>query len=159
MTASLPDARHLFAGKGDQADLLRVAEKLGLGERIHFLGFRRDVEDLFAASDFSVVASVAGEGVSGVLRESMACGVPVITTDVGGNAELVRNEETGLVVPPGRPELLCAAMIRFVKDEELRLRIAHEGRKDVVENHSAGTRGRRIIALYEEIFREKGLAF
>ncbi|MCZ7583845.1 MAG: glycosyltransferase [Deltaproteobacteria bacterium] len=91
----LPGVVHLFAGKGDQSVLRENVAELGLEGRVHFLGFRDDVEDLYAASDFSVVASVAGEGVSGVLRESMACGVPVITTDVGGNAELVTHGQTG----------------------------------------------------------------
>jgi L-malate glycosyltransferase len=154
-----PEAFHLFAGSGDASAFLQEAKERNVADRVRFLGFRTDMEDLFASSDFSVVASVAGEGVSGVLRESLACGVPVITTDVGGTAELVEDGRTGFVVPKSDPPALANAMRRIIEDKETAGRMRDEGRRMVLKNFSAEARAGRIISLYEEIFREKNLSF
>lgn len=154
---SHPEAHHLFAGKGDQTQWREEAERLGVADRVHFLGFRKDVADLYAACDFSVVASFAGEGVSGVLRESMACRVPVITTDVGGNAELVRDGETGLVAPINDPPALAEAMRRMIEDRAFHDAATEAGYRDVIDRHGADARAKRVFAVYKEVMREKGL--
>lgn len=146
-----PRAVHVFAGSGDATEWRATADRLGLGDAVRFLGFRADVERLFAAADASVIASFAGEGVSGVLRESLACAVPVITTDVGGNAELVRHESTGLVVPMRDPPALASAMARLIDDPALSNRLADDGRKEVVENYSVEARAKRIFKLYGDV--------
>lgn len=146
-----PGAVHLFAGKGDASAWMARAAELGLGDAARFLGFRRDVERLFAAADASVVSSFAGEGVSGVLRESMACAVPVITTDVGGNAELVTDGATGLVVPMRDPPALASAMARMKDDVALRTAMAQSGLALVRERHSDDARAARIFSLYETL--------
>ncbi len=157
LSENFPGLVHLFAGKGDYSRFEEKAKKLGIGDKVRFLGFRNDVEDLFSACDFSVVSSFAGEGVSGVLRESMACGVPVITTDVGGNAELVRHEEIGLVTPMKDTEGLAAAMERMIADQALREKLKENGLRLVRERYSAQARAEKIFALYDEILREKGI--
>ena len=152
-----PNCRHLFAGSGDPEPLKKQAAELGLANHVIFAGFRSDVPDLFAASFASVFPGFAGEGVSGVLRESLACGVPVITTDVGGNAELIRHESFGLVTPRRKPEALAAAMARLLDDRPLAGRLAEQGRRFVLENHSQQARNRRVFDLYRRIARSKGL--
>lgn len=150
-----PRLVHLFAGRGDSAALEKETGRLGLGRVVRFLGFRKDMEALYAASDFSVVASFAGEGVSGVLRESMACRIPVITTDVGGNPELVRDGETGIVVPMKDSPALAAAMDRLIRDRELYERVRDRGWERVVKKFSAKARAEKIFRLYEEVLAEK----
>ncbi|MBZ0272603.1 glycosyltransferase family 4 protein [bacterium] len=155
-----PAAVHLFAGKGDAGSSIKKARDLGLPDaNIRFLGYRDDVPDLLAASDALVIASFAGEGVSGVLREAMACRVPVVTTDVGGNAELVRDGQTGLVVPPRDPAAMAAALARLADDANLRARLTDAAYADVLANHTHEARAKRVFAIYEEIFREKGMSF
>jgi glycosyltransferase involved in cell wall biosynthesis len=151
LSGKFPNLVHLFAGKGDTTAFQSEATKLKIADRVRFLGFRTDVEDILSAADFSAVSSFAGEGVSGVLRESMACGVPVITTDVGGNAELVRHEEFGLVTPMKDPAALAAAMERMITDHALRRKLQENGLKLVREHHSATARAKKTFALYEEI--------
>jgi glycosyltransferase involved in cell wall biosynthesis len=153
---SHPGCRHLFAGSGKGEQIRRKAKELGLADRVIFAGFRTDVPELLAASDVSVFPGFAGEGVSGVLRESLACEVPVITTDVGGNAELIEHQRYGLVVPMRNPAALSSAMQRLVDDPALSSQLAQDGRKFVLKNHSAESRGRRIIDLYLQIARKKG---
>jgi glycosyltransferase involved in cell wall biosynthesis len=154
-----PELWHVFAGAGEASPLRELATKLGAADRVIFAGFRRDMERVYAASDLSVVASFAGEGVSGVLREAMACGLPVITTAVGGNTELVRDGELGLVVPPRNPEALAAAIGRLLADPALTRRLAEAGRAEVLARYSTAARAAHIFAVYESVFRDKGLAF
>ena len=151
-----PGCFHLFAGSGDPTALREQAVALGIADQVIFAGFRKDVPDLFAAADVSVFPGFAGEGVSGVLRESLACGVPVITTDVGGNAELIRNEQYGLVVEKRNPEALAAAMTRLLEEPEMARELAEAGRAHVLENHSAEARNRRMFDLYKKIAMGKG---
>ncbi|NLH49824.1 MAG: glycosyltransferase family 4 protein [Myxococcales bacterium] len=159
LRAAHPELWHVFAGGGDQAPWRERAAELGVADRVIFAGFRRDMERVYAAADLSVMPSFAGEGVSGVLREAMACGLPVITTDVGGNAELVRDGETGLVVPIRQPAALAGALQRLVVDRELAARLAGAGAALVRSQFSVAHRMERILALYEEVFRDKGLPF
>lgn len=148
-----PALWHVFAGGGDRNELRASAAKLGVAERVVFAGFRRDMERVYAAADLSVLPSFAGEGVSGVLREAMACALPVITTDVGGNTELVRDGEVGLVVPRRDPAALAAAIGRLIEDRALSRRLAEAGRQLVLENYSAETRAAKIFALYDDVLR------
>jgi glycosyltransferase involved in cell wall biosynthesis len=87
----------------------------------------------------------------------MACGLPVITTDVGGNAELVRHGENGLVTPVADPEALAAAMKTLLSNKAYADRLAEEGLRDVRQNHSAHIRAQRIFKLYEQIAVSKGI--
>ncbi len=154
-----PELWHVFAGAGEQSQLREEAERLGVADRLVFAGFRRDMERVYAGCDMSVVASFAGEGVSGVLREAMACGLPVITTDVGGNAELVRDGELGLVVPPRNPPVLAAAIERLAADRPLARRLADAGRDEVLSRFSPAARAANIFAVYESVFQAKGVPF
>jgi glycosyltransferase involved in cell wall biosynthesis len=154
---SHPQLWHVFAGSGEQGALREQAARRGVADRVIFAGFRRDMERVYAAADLSAMPSFAGEGVSGVLREAMACGLPVVTTDVGGNAELVRDGELGLVVPLRQPPALAAALARLADDRALAARLAIAGQTLVRERFSVEARARNVLALYEEVFREKGL--
>jgi glycosyltransferase involved in cell wall biosynthesis len=84
---------------------------LGLGARVHFVGPRRPQElSLYlSAADVFVLASRL-EGWANVLLEAMACGLPIVATDVGGNAEVVADDRLGLIVPFGAPQELAQAL-------------------------------------------------
>ncbi len=136
-------------------DLKYVAAELGIESQIIFAGFRQDMTDVYEAATASAFPGFAGEGVSGVLRESLACGVAVVTTDVGGNAELIQHEKYGLVVPKRKPEEMAKAMARLLDDPGFLNQLAKQGRDFVVENHSVDARNRRIFNLYQAILKPK----
>lgn len=90
--------------------LRRLAGELGLGERVHFPGHRDDVAALMAGMDAVVLASTGFESLPTVLIEACALGRPTVATAVGGVREIVRDGETGLVVPPADAPALARAM-------------------------------------------------
>jgi sugar transferase (PEP-CTERM/EpsH1 system associated) len=91
----------------------------GLGERVWLTGERADIPALMQSFDFFVLPSRA-EGISNTILEAMASGLSVIATDVGGNAELVLEGETGTLVPPANPEAMAAALAQLTADAALR---------------------------------------
>src|SRR5262245_7659766 len=107
----------LCAGRDDGAGpALRVrAQDLGLGAHVRWLGLRDDVPDLLAASDVGILVSHE-EGFSNSVLESMAAGLAMIVSDVGGNAEAVEDQVSGLVVPPRDPAPLGRAILRLAND-------------------------------------------
>ncbi|PYV52780.1 MAG: hypothetical protein DMG96_17525 [Acidobacteria bacterium] len=108
MGLDLPDFELLFVGDGPLRPVLeREAEQLQIRERVRFVGDRGDIQALLVSMDVSVVRS-RSESLSNVILESMAAGVPVVATDVGGNRELLDNER-GLLVPPDNSEALAWA--------------------------------------------------
>jgi glycosyltransferase involved in cell wall biosynthesis len=121
----------ILAGDGPDAELLRrQASELSLDGRARFLGPqpRAHVLELLKAAD-AVVLSSAWENFPHVLVEALGVGTPVISTSTGGVTEIVRDGENGLLVPPGNPEALAAAVRRYFGDPELeaRLRAAARG--------------------------------
>jgi len=111
-----PSTVLLIAGRGDcEAALRDQAGKLGIGERVRFLGLRTDIANLLAISDVFILPSLS-EGLSIAILEAMAAGRPVVTTKVGGTPELVLDGETGLLVAPTDVSALSAAAIRLLLD-------------------------------------------
>jgi glycosyltransferase involved in cell wall biosynthesis len=100
----------------DGADATARVKTLGIQDHVTLAGFRTDMPEVLSLLSASVVSSLAGEGFSGVLRESMCMGVPVVATAVGGNAELVKDGQTGFLVPPGNAEALAEALRRLLTD-------------------------------------------
>jgi len=93
------------------------------------------------------------DGIPNVLTESMAMGLPVIATNLSGIPELVENEKTGLLVPPGRPDQLAQSMLRLLTDGELRNRVMAAGKQRVVQDFD----NRRLIQELARIYRKEGI--
>lgn len=110
----------LVVGDGPEKErLLETQERLGLEGKIIFTGLRTDVPRLFGVIDILVMPSLR-EGFPIVALEAMAQGVPVVATDVGGNKELVINNETGLLVPVEDSNGLAEALVRLFRDKDKR---------------------------------------
>jgi glycosyltransferase involved in cell wall biosynthesis len=109
--------RLLCVGRDDGIlpELRRRAVELGLEGHVLWLGARPDVPDLLAASDLGLLTSHQ-EGFSNAVLEAMAAGLPLVVTDVGGNAEAVLDGATGRVVPPRDPARLAAAILELALD-------------------------------------------
>lgn len=151
VSAAIPDVRFLVVGDGDKREELEgYAKSLGIAERVSFLGFQKDVPKLIFGCTITVLSSISGEGSPGVLKESMAAGVPVVTTDVGGSKEIVEDGVTGFVVPPKNSKALASAMIKLLTDDELRERMTLEGLRKVKE-FSVDTMVEKTESLYKSL--------
>lgn len=121
--------RLLLVGDGPQeAELRRQAAAYHLDEQVTFLGRRDDVEAVLADADVFVRPSLS-EGMSLAVLEAMACGLPVIATDVSGTRQLIRHGTDGIVVQPGSVPQLSEALERLLRDAPLRQRLGHNARQ------------------------------
>ncbi len=134
LSQTFPGAEFLLVGDGPlRPELSQMAAELGIKEKVIFAGERHDIPAMLASLDVSVLIS-SSESLSNVILESMAAGVPVVATDVGGNPELVKHGETGLLVPMGNEEKLVEALARLVRDPDLRSHYAARS-KDFARAH------------------------
>jgi len=138
----------LEQGGAYRSALERLAQTLGIRERVVFAGRRDDVPGLMAGCEVVCLPSRA-EGLPLVLLEAMAQGKPVVASAVGGVPELVVDGETGLLVPPGDVEALAQALRRVLGDPELARRLGEAGRRRVRERFSAAAAADRVLSLYE----------
>jgi glycosyltransferase involved in cell wall biosynthesis len=135
----LPAARLTVIGDGPERTSLaaQIAEG-SLGDRVTLRGrvSEAELKDAYASSDVLVLPSILDargdtEGLGVVLLEAMSYGVPVIGSNLGGITDIVRDGETGLLVPPGDPVQLAAALQRLATDRDLAQRLGEGGRKHV----------------------------
>jgi glycosyltransferase involved in cell wall biosynthesis len=146
------DARFVLVGTGASEGPLRsLAASLGIAEAVRFLGFRDDVPEITAALTVSVLPSVDCDASSAVLKEALACGVPVVATAIGGATEIVRDGETGLVVPPRDPGLLAEAILALLRDPERASEMGRLGSRDVAERFTPERLGRETAAVYAAV--------
>lgn len=154
--SAFPYARFLLIGDGrERAGLEKVVTEHGLGNNILFLGHRNDVPDVLSCCDLSVLPSWA-EGMPNAVLESMAAGLPVIATRVGGTPEIIEDGTSGLLVPPRSPQALADAILRVLRDPELARRLAVAGRERVLTCFSFDRVLRELRELYEEAWSRSG---
>ncbi len=132
---------------GIGAELRALARHLGVAERVRWLGQRDDASALLAAADIGILCSHQ-EGFSNAILEGMAAGLPMLVTDVGGNAEAVVDGETGLVVPAHDPARLGAALASLAGDPARRRALGAAGRRRVSENFTLDA----CVAAYERLY-------
>jgi glycosyltransferase involved in cell wall biosynthesis len=143
-----------IAGDGPERGALeRRARALGLTQRVRFLGRRDDAGDLLAACDVFVLPSRL-EGLGVAALEAMAAARPVVASAVGGLAEAVVHERTGLLVPPEDPGALAAALARLLRDPSLRARLGEAGPTRVREKYTNESMVEAYEALYAEVLAE-----
>ena len=145
-----PDVHFVVVGKGPlRAELERRAEALGLGERTHFTGVRDDVPDLIARSQL-VVFSSDWEGLSLAALESLAAGVPLVSTDVAGMRSLL-GSGGGLIVAERTPEALADGVDALLADEHRRSEMGQRARSLVAERFSPAVMASGYNELYERL--------
>ena len=143
--------RLLVAGDGPQrVEVETEIRAAGIGDITWLAGERSDVPEVMGALDIFALPSRA-EGISNTILEAMASGLPVVATDVGGNAELVAAGETGALVPAQNPGAMAQALLRYTSDAALRQNHGAAGRKRVEQNFSIDNMVARYTNLYEQL--------
>ena len=146
-----PDLTVLVAGTGPKEEALKAkVTELGLAARVLFLGFRKDVADLYAASDIAAVPSIWPEAFGYAAIEALAVGTPVIASNHGALPELVPEGQAGLLIPPGNAPALAAALDKLLSDPALRSQYGNFGRS-WVERYEAAPVAREYLRLYERL--------
>lgn len=137
-----------IAGRGEAEMALRqLAAELGIGGRVHLLGLRSDVPDLLAAADLFVLPS-RSEGLPLALVEAMGASLPIVSTEVGGIAEVVRRDIEATLVPPENPAQMAAALVRLISNAERREALGRAARARATSAYSVESMGDQYEALY-----------
>jgi glycosyltransferase involved in cell wall biosynthesis len=146
-----PTATFLIVGDGDlRNELEAAAAALGLRDRVRFLGWRRDLETIYGATDVFLLTS-RNEGTPVALIESMAAGCAGVSTNVGGVADVLSSDAVGLLAPDGDAATLAAHITTLLDDPPRRRRIGAAGRALVISRYGLDRLVDDIDTLYREL--------
>lgn len=144
----LPDVLAVLAGEGPERERLeRLADSLGVTSRVRFLGHRDDVPTLMTAADLVVLPSNV-EGLPLVLLEASALGRPIVASNVDGVGEIVEDQVSGLLTPPGDPAVLADALRAALEDPEQSSRLGEAARDRFLARFTAD----RMVRSYEQLY-------
>jgi glycosyltransferase involved in cell wall biosynthesis len=138
---------------GDGPEKPRIEEcvrRLRLDEYVTFTGQRSSAEPWYGIADVTVLSSLS-EGSPNALLEAMATNVPVVATAVGGVPEMVTNEESALLIAPGDPAAMSAAIARLLSEPELAQRLKKRGHELILERHDPEARTRKLVSIYRSL--------
>jgi glycosyltransferase involved in cell wall biosynthesis len=155
VVSMLPNVEFVLAGDGHLRPALEtLARRLGLAENTRFLGERSDIPEVMAALDVMVLFSLS-ESLPNVVLEAMAAGVPVVASRVGGVPELVRHEETGLLITPGDEDELAAAIVHLLTQPSVRVHYGKRAREVAKANFDVEYVTQQYQELYLQLLAEK----
>ena len=147
---TFPDIALIFVGKGPlQSDLAGRADRLGVSDRVRFLGWRNDVHEILPVFDLFVLPSL-NEGMGRVLVEAMAAGRPIVASRTGGVPDLVKDGKNGLLVPPGDVPALAEAVMYMIKHPDQAGKMGECGRKMCPE-FSRESMVDKLDSLYKDL--------
>jgi glycosyltransferase involved in cell wall biosynthesis len=150
-----PDAElHLIGDGSCREALLRQTRTPPLRGKVFLHGNSREVRAWLHKARLFVLAS-DHEGTPNAVLEAMSCALPVLATDVGGNAEAVLHEKTGLLTPAGDVAALAQGMLRLLNDAGERIRFGRAGRQRVLEFYSLQTMVEKHEEVYERVLRAR----
>jgi len=145
--------RFAIVGGGElQEQTEALARQLGISERVVFAGWWSEIEKVYADTDITVLTS-DNEGTPVCLIESLSAGVPVVSTDVGGVRDVVKDGESGLIALPADSSSLFAAIDELILNPELRMRMGERGRIAMRQRYSFDKLKSDIIAFYKSLLR------
>lgn len=146
-----PDIKFVLAGGGDSLEAMK--KLAGVAKNVVFLGPRDDIPALMTAADIFVLPSL-WEGLPYVLLEAAGRGLPIVASEVDGVVEVIRNGETGRLVPPGDSVALARAVAALVDDKDSAAKFAGKARALVEDNFSLESMNRTTEELYLEIVED-----
>lgn len=149
----LPGIRLILAGGGDPEEVRQMARSSGGLASVDFPGFVQNPATLYSEAALLVVPS-RREGLSNVLLEAQAWGIPAVATDIPGNRAVVTNGENGLLVPAGEAQAMAMAVVRVMTDHELRIRMGQAARARIAADFEIGRIAQRMQELYAKVVEE-----
>lgn len=150
-----PGTRFVLVGDGEKRSLFeKQARDLRVMPNFLFLGRRADIPEILASCDIAVLPSRA-EGLPNAVLEYMAAGLPVIVSRVGGNAGLVQDGVTGMLVPPEDSAALSTALLKLLSEAAMARRLAQAGHEFTVRNFSFERLVQDVDALYTELLSDE----
>ena len=151
IAASRSDVRFVWVWGGETAQEVRdEAHRLGIADRVDFVGYRPDARRLVAGANVFLLTS-RFEGLPYSLIEALAVGVPVVATDVTGTRDVVRHGVTGLLSPAGDVEGLASHVLSMLRDPKRAAALATAGREDVVQRFSIDTMVEATASVYRTV--------
>ena len=152
-----PHVRFVLAGDGEQRqNFEQQVAQLGLQNNFLFLGRRDDVPRILACCDIAVLPSQA-EGLPNAVLEYLAAGLPTVASRVGGNAEIIQDGKTGLLVPPDNSSALSEALLWLLRDPGLAANLGCCGREYVMSEFSFQRMIENTERLYTELLHQRGI--
>jgi len=157
LASEFPEARYLFVGERHsrkresvehEKAIRRIFREAGIGDRLFCLGFREDVPMILNEVDL-VVHTARQEPLGRVLLEAASCGRPIVATEVGGTAEILTDQVSGLLVRPDDLEALAAAIRRMLTDRQFRARLGRHARTSAVEKFVLAKAAARMRAFWK----------
>jgi glycosyltransferase involved in cell wall biosynthesis len=146
-----PDLEFLVAGAGpEEANLRRVARELEIADKVTFVPYVLGFSDSLAATDIFCLPSLQ-QGLGTTMLEAMALGRPVIATNVGGVSSVIRDGETGLVVPPQNSSELARRILELLSQPARARAIGEQARQLAVEQYAVDTMVQRTAQLYRDL--------
>lgn len=147
-----PNLQCLLVGEGAMHDdLIRMAKDLGIGNRVHLLGYREDVLSVMNSMDIVVLPSIAKEGLGLVLVEAALLKIPTIGSNAPGIDEAIQDGVTGLLVPPGNAVVLAEKIALLLDNAALRQQMGNAGQKRAQEIFSQAAMVNRLEVIYREL--------
>ena len=148
-----PNAHLTLVGDGELRDeILIKIDQLQLNGRVHLTGNKNDPWKIYHSLDLFIMSSIY-EGLGRSITEALSCGVPVVCTSVEGVPEIVRDNKTGILVPPKDPGALATGIIKSLNDMDNARKMAEEGRKFVNENFDVNKMVDDIDSLYDTFYK------
>lgn len=161
LKAQFPEVRCLLVGGTTPADeyyrqrLERLCDELDIRDRVIFAGFQRNAIDYMRLMDVVCHTSTSPEPFGIVTLEAMSLAKPLVSTTIGGPAEVVKDGTTGLLVEPGRPELLAEAIATLLADPARAAEMGRKGREHLLANFSLASNVAQTIAVYSRVLDEQ----
>ncbi len=147
----VPEAHYLVVGDGPHRGTLEdISRNLGLDDRVVFTGRRDDVGQVLSAADLFVHPTLK-DALPTVLAEAMACGLPLIASNVGGVPEMAFHGRNALLVTPGDPDALAEACLKILRDPALAERLRKSGQEIVRELFDIEKQADKLAAFYDDL--------
>lgn len=152
LSATIPEVRLVIGGDGDLDAVARAVEELGIGKHVEIAGWigaeekarRVEKATLFCLPSYD-------EGLPMAMLEAMAAGLPVVVTPVGGIPEAITNGDNGMLVPPGQPEALAAALAEVIRNDDLRARLGERARHTIETRFGTAVVLDKLGRLYRDL--------
>jgi len=132
-------------------ELILLVKRLGISEKVEFMGNRRDIPEILSKADCLVLSTITQEAFGRVIIEAQASGVPVVATRVGGVTEVIDHEKTGLLVLPKDVEAMADAVLRILNNPDFSAGLVAEAKKKIDARYTLAHMAEATIGVYKEL--------